>query len=239
MEGCGCVRDGRYIKAGESIISSACSEKCTCHASGGLVCEPHSCPDKEICALQDGVRGCVKQEGRCTLLPGAQLTSFDGASGGVLYSGAYELASLCNDSAPSWFRVVVDIRACGDGAVMAGTTVYIFFQDAFIAVKRNKETWVNGRSVPLPAKISDAVSVRESQGGVAVVQALGMQVLFSPSGEVTVRVGENLANKLCAPCGNFNGDVSDDLRLPSGGVTGNITEVIDAWKARDFSGCDV
>uniref|UniRef100_A0A8C3FY59 VWFD domain-containing protein n=1 Tax=Chrysemys picta bellii TaxID=8478 RepID=A0A8C3FY59_CHRPI len=235
MEGCGCVRDGRYIKVG-SIISSACSEKCTCHASGGLVCEPHSCPDKEICALQDGVRGCVKQEGRCTLLPGAQLTSFDGASGGVLYSGAYELASLCNDSAPSWFRVVVDIRACGDGAVMAGTTVYIFFQDAFIAVKRNKETWVNGRSVPLPAKISDAVSVRESQGGVAVVQALGMQVLFSPSGEVTVRVGENLANKLCAPCGNFNGDVSDDLRLPSGGVTGNITEVIDAWKARDFSG---
>ncbi|KAM9114696.1 IgGFc-binding protein [Pangshura tecta] len=238
MEGCGCVRDGRYIKAGESIISGACSEKCTCQASGGLVCEPHSCPDKEICALQDGVRGCMKQEGRCTLLPGAQLTSFDGASGGVLQSGAYELVSLCNDSAASWFRVVVDIRACSDGAVMAGTTTYIFFRDAFIAVKRNKETWVNGRPVPLPVKISNSVSVHESQGGVAVVQALGMQVLFSPSGQVTVRVSESLANKLCASCGNFNDDVSDDLRLPSGGVAGNITEVIDAWKARDFSGCD-
>uniref|UniRef100_A0A8C5F079 VWFD domain-containing protein n=1 Tax=Gopherus evgoodei TaxID=1825980 RepID=A0A8C5F079_9SAUR len=211
---CGCVRDGRYIKVGESIISGTCSEKCTCQASGGLVCEPHSCPDKEICALQDGVRGCVKQEGRCTLLPGAQLTSFDGASGGDLHSGAYELASLCNNSAPSWFRVVVDIRACGVQAVMAGTTAYIFFRDAFIAVKRNKETWVNGRPVPLPVKISDAVSVRESQGGVAVVQALGVQVLFSPSGEVTVTVSESLANKLCASCGNFNGDVSDDLQLP-------------------------
>ncbi|CAM4677764.1 unnamed protein product [Lepidochelys olivacea] len=122
---------------------------------------------------------------------------------------------------------------------MAGTTAYIFFQDAFIAVKRNKETWVNGRPVPLPAKISDAVSVHKSQGGVAVVQASGLQVLFSPSGEVLLRVGESLANKLCAPCGNFNGDVSDDLRLPSGGVAGNITEVINAWKARDFSGCDV
>ncbi|XP_050786923.1 LOW QUALITY PROTEIN: IgGFc-binding protein-like [Gopherus flavomarginatus] len=236
---CGCVRDGRYIKAGESIISGACSEKCTCQASGRLVCEPHSCPNKEICALQNGVRGCVKQEGRCTLLPGAQLTSFDGASGGDLRSGAYELASLCNDSASSWFRVVVDIRACGVRALMAGTTAYIFFQDAFIAVKRNKETWVNGRPVPLPVKISDAVSVRESQGGVAVVQAVGVQVLFSPSGEVTVIVSESLANKLCASCGNFNGDVSDDLQLPSGGVAGNITEVIDAWKARDFSGCDV
>ncbi|KAG6922198.1 hypothetical protein G0U57_003460, partial [Chelydra serpentina] len=192
----------------------------------------------EICALQDGVRGCVKQEGQCTLLPGAQLTSFDGASGD-LHSGAYELASLCNVSTPSWFRVVVDVRACSDGAAMAGTTTYIFFRDAFIAVKRNKETWVNGHQVPLPTKISDAVSVRESQGSVAVVQASGMQVLFSPSGEVTVRVSENLANKLCAPCGNFNGDISDDLWLPSGEVAGNITEVIDAWKARDFSGCDV
>ncbi|XP_030398777.1 IgGFc-binding protein-like [Gopherus evgoodei] len=175
MEGCGCVRDGRYIKAGESIISSACSEKCTCQASGGLVCEPHSCSNEEICALQDGVRGCVKQEGRCTLLPGAQLTSFDGASGGDLHSGAYELVSLCNNSAPSWFRVVVDIRACSDGATMAGTTVYIFFRDAFIAVKRNKETWVNGRLLQLPANVSDAVSVSRSQGGVAVVQASGMQ----------------------------------------------------------------
>ncbi|KAG6924225.1 hypothetical protein G0U57_018027, partial [Chelydra serpentina] len=102
-------------------------------------------------------------------------------------------------------------------------------------VKRNKETWVNGRRVPLPAKIS-TVSVIESQGGVAVVQASGMQVLLSPSGEVTLRVGESLANKLCAPCGNFNGDVSDDLRLPSGQVTGNLAEVVVAWKARDFSG---
>ncbi|TFJ96079.1 macrolide ABC transporter ATP-binding protein [Platysternon megacephalum] len=98
---------------------------------------------------------------------------------------------------------------------------------------------VNGRPVPLLVKISDAVSVHKSQSSVAVVQASGMQVLFSPSGEVTVRVSESLANKLCAPCRNFNGDVSDDLRLPSGGVTGNITEVFDAWKARDFSGCDV
>ncbi|CAM4709668.1 unnamed protein product [Caretta caretta] len=225
--------------AGESIISGACSEKCTCLASGGLVCEPHSCPEKEICAFQDGVRGCVKQEGRCTLLPGAWLTSFDGASGGDLHSGAYELASLCNDSAPSWFRVVVDVRACSDGAVMAGTTTYIFFRDAFIAVKRNKETWVNGRPVPLLAKISDAVSVREPQSGVAVVHALGMMVLFSPSEEVTVRVSESLANKLCASCGNFNGEVFDDLRLPSAGVAGNITEVIDAWKPRDFSGCHI
>ncbi|XP_026517942.1 alpha-tectorin-like [Terrapene carolina triunguis] len=64
-----------------------------------------------------------------------------------------------------------------------------------------------------------------------------MQVLFSPSGVVMLKVGESLANKLCAPCGNFNGNVSDDLRLPSGKIVGSIAEVIDAWKARNFLGC--
>ncbi|KAG6924224.1 hypothetical protein G0U57_018026, partial [Chelydra serpentina] len=57
MDRCGCVRDGRYLKAGESVVSGDCSEKCTCQASGGLVCEPHGCPAGEACALQDGVRG--------------------------------------------------------------------------------------------------------------------------------------------------------------------------------------
>ncbi|XP_073179609.1 LOW QUALITY PROTEIN: IgGFc-binding protein-like [Lepidochelys kempii] len=234
VDGCGCVRDGRYIRAGESVVSGDCSETCTCHATAGLVCEPHSCPAGEACALQDGVRGCVKREGWCTLLPGAWLTSFDGTSGKVLDSGAYEVASLCNGSAPSWFRVVVEVQQCSNGGVVAGAAIYVFFQEAFVVVKRNKETWVNGHPVPLPVKISN-VSVSESQGGVAVVQALGLQVLFSPSGEVLLRVGESLANKLCAPCGNFNGNVSDDLRLPSGAVTGNLAEVVAAWKSRDFS----
>ncbi|XP_075763600.1 IgGFc-binding protein-like [Pelodiscus sinensis] len=237
MDRCGCMRDGRYLKAGESVVSSDCSEKCTCRAAGGLVCEPHSCPAGEACALQNGVRGCVKREGRCTLLPGAQLTSFDGTSGKVLAGGVYEAASLCDGSAPSWFRVVVEVQQCSSGGAVAGAAIYVFFQEALVVVRRSKETWVNGRSVQLPAKVSDVVSVSESQGGVAVVQASGVQVLFSPGGQVTVRVGESLANKLCASCGNFNGDVSDDLRLPGGRVVGSIAEVVAAWKARDFSGC--
>uniref|UniRef100_A0A8C8VKK0 VWFD domain-containing protein n=1 Tax=Pelusios castaneus TaxID=367368 RepID=A0A8C8VKK0_9SAUR len=235
LKECGCTRDGRYIKVG-SIISSDCSENCTCQASGGLTCEPHDCSAKEICAVQDEVRGCVKPEGQCTLVPGAQLTSFDGASGEVLHNGAYEMASFCNDSALSWFRVVIEVQECSNRGVVAGTTAYIFFQDAFIAVKRNKETWVNGRPVELPVNVSNAVSVSESQGSVAVVQDSGLQVLVKSSGEVMVKVHESLADKLCASCGNFNGDISDDLQLPGGKIAGNITEVIDAWKARDFSG---
>ncbi|TFJ95920.1 molecular chaperone DnaJ [Platysternon megacephalum] len=237
MEWCGCMHDGRYIKFRESVISSDCSEKCTCHPSGGLICEKNSCPTGEICVLRDGMHGCVKQEGRCMVSPGAYLTTFDGVKGKLLYIGTYKVASLCDESSPAWFKVVVDISKCTNDGIPACAAIFVFFREALITVNNNMETWVNGRSVQLPANVSDAVSVIKSQGGVAVVQASGMQVLFIPSGEVTLRVGESLANKLCAPCGNFNGDVSDDLWLPSGQIVGNIAEVIDAWKARDFLGC--
>ncbi|XP_075763605.1 IgGFc-binding protein-like isoform X2 [Pelodiscus sinensis] len=238
MDGCGCMYSGRYIKSQESVISSDCSEKCTCHPSGGLICEKTSCLADEICVLRDGMHGCVKQEGRCIISPGAYFTTFDGAKGKLLYSGMYKVASLCDESSPSWFKVVVDISECTSDGIPAGAGIFVFFREAIITVNNNMGTWVNGRSVRLPAKVSDAVSVSESQGGVAVVQAPGVQVLFSPGGQVTVRVGESLANKLCASCGNFNDDVSDDLRLPSGRVVGSIAEVVDVWKARDFLGCD-
>ncbi|XP_034612835.1 IgGFc-binding protein-like [Trachemys scripta elegans] len=237
MDRCGCMHDGRYIKSRENVISSDCSEKCTCHPSGGLICEKNSCATGEICVLRDGMHGCAKQEGRCMVSPGAYLTTFDGAKGKLLYSGTYKVASLCDESSPAWFKVVVDISSCTNDGIPACAAIFVFFREALITVNNNMETWVNGRSVQLPAKVSNAVSVIKSQGGVAVVQASGMQVLFSPSGEVTLRVDKSLANKLCAPCGNFNGDVSDDLRLPSGKIVGSIAEVIDAWKARDFLGC--
>ncbi|XP_060132429.1 IgGFc-binding protein [Zootoca vivipara] len=236
MERCGCVHDGYYIKAEESIISKDCSEKCTCHASGRLTCEEFSCKKGEACALRNGVRACVKQEGQCTLTSGAQLTTFDGASGEILYSGAYEVASLCDIHAHAWFRVVVDVKECSDGEVMAGAAVYVFFRDAFIAINKNKEAWVNGQPVKLPVTVSEVVSVSFSQDVVAISHGAGLQVLFGLRGEVTVKVKDSLAGKLCASCGNFNGDSSDDLILPNGKVVMNIAEVIDAWKARDFIG---
>ncbi|XP_062996671.1 IgGFc-binding protein-like [Elgaria multicarinata webbii] len=236
MDRCGCVHDGRYIKAEETVINKDCSEKCTCHASGRLTCEGISCRKGETCALKEGVRSCVRQEGQCTLTLGAQLTTFDGASGEILYSGIYEVVSLCNSTARTWFRVMVDVRDCSSGEARAAASVYVFFRQAFIAINRNKEAWVNGQPVQLPATVSEEVSVSLLQDVVTISHRTGLRVLFGLRGEVTVSVKSSLAGSLCASCGNFNGDSSDDLVLPNGKVVGDISEVIDAWQARDFMG---
>ncbi|KAJ6663859.1 hypothetical protein lerEdw1_009939 [Lerista edwardsae] len=231
---CGCMQEGLYIKAGESVFSSDCLEKCTCTALGQVTCKESTCQAGETCALKEGVRSCVKQEGQCKLMPGARLTSFDGASGKYFCSGVYDLASVCDESTISWFRVAVNIgKDCQDGLAI-GRAVYVFFQNASITVTKALETWVNGRSVKLPYAVSSAVSVSKVQDGIVIDQISQARVHLHLDGQVTVTVSSTLAGKLCAPCGNFNGDRSDDLKLSNGESEKDIAEVLHAWKARDF-----
>lgn len=97
-------------------------------------------------------------------------------------------------------------------------------------------TQVNGQPVQLPTVISEMVSVSLTEEVVSITRGTALQILFGLQGEVTVKVKDSLASKLCASCGNFNGDSSDDLLLPNGRVVETIAEVIDAWEARDFIG---
>ncbi|XP_070620019.1 IgGFc-binding protein-like isoform X1 [Erythrolamprus reginae] len=237
LDNCGCVHDGRYMKAEESVLSWGCSEKCTCHGSGQLACNTTSCPQGEVCALQNGRRGCFKQEAECHLSLQAELTTFDGVSGTILYDGAYVMASLCDEAAQRWFRLVVDFRGC-NGKMSSVSAIYMFFQEGVLAVNQDKEVWVNGRQVNLPASLFKTVSVSIAEDVVTIGQGMAVQVLFDLKGEVTVKVKQSLEGKLCGSCRNFNGDLSDDLTLPNGQVVGDISEVIDAWRARDFIRCE-
>ncbi|XP_077193127.1 IgGFc-binding protein-like [Paroedura picta] len=232
LDRCGCVHNGIYLKAREILFSRNCTEKCTCTASSRFTCEETSCPAELSCALKDGVRGCVTQEGQCKLTPGGHLTSFDGASAKYICGGVYDVASVCNESSVSWFRVSVSIEE--EEGLIAGKAVYVHFKEASIIVKKNTGIWVNGHLIKLPYKISKAVSLSNVRDGLLIAQAPQMQVHLHHNGGVTVRVKRDLAGKLCGPCGNFNGEMADELRTPSG-ENKSTAEVLHAWKAKDIS----
>ncbi|KAH0631341.1 hypothetical protein JD844_005630 [Phrynosoma platyrhinos] len=218
FEGCQCnegyVFDGDTC-AKESIFSRNCTEKYTCSAPGQVTHEETTCQPDEICSLRDGILGCGPREGQCKVTPDAMFTSFDGASGKYFCSGVYDLASVCDENASSWFRVAVNIGKDVDDTLAVGKAV-------------------NGRSVKLPYKVSKTVTVSPVHDGILVDQASQVQVHLRSDGEVTVKVKATFAGKLCAPCGNFNGDSSDDLQLPSGQSEMNIAEVLHAWRSKDY-----
>lgn len=119
-----------------------CKSRCVCQTSGLVKCEKLSCDDGEVCGVRDGVRGCHVKQGHCSVSHVGHLTSFDGMSGSVGNKGAFEVASLCDETTKLWFRVVVDVRVCSKGAPPAVATVYVFFKETIVVVNSQHVTWV-------------------------------------------------------------------------------------------------
>nr|XP_038028058.1 IgGFc-binding protein isoform X2 [Anas platyrhynchos] len=161
MESCGCMHRGRFFEIAETILSADCSERCTCRAAGGMLCQPAGCPFGQVCGTRDGIRGCVEQPGRCTLVPATRFTSFDGATGATMAMGNYVVTSLCKPGHPQWFRLLVDVREVEDRPVVVA--LHFFGGSSFITIKRDKKIWVNGVPASIPAKISGWLTIFEAK----------------------------------------------------------------------------
>ncbi|XP_021107375.1 IgGFc-binding protein [Heterocephalus glaber] len=233
VQDCGCTHNGRYLPVNSTQLSADCSECCSCSSSIGLTCQAASCPEGQVCDLQEGSWVCRAASGLCSLSVGANLTTFDGAHHAVGSAGTYEFSSRCpgvQENIP-WYRVVADVQPCQNN-VKAVSTVHIFFQDGIVTVTANKGMWVNGLRVGLPAEVLTSVSVkRGSDGSILVHQKEGVQVRLGSDGHLDVMVGDDHAGMLCGACGNFDGDRTNDLDDSQGET------VMEKWKAPDFSPC--
>ncbi|KAM7382747.1 hypothetical protein PAMP_002464 [Pampus punctatissimus] len=235
LDNCGCVHNGRYLTVGEAVVGKDCKSECVCQASGLVKCEKLSCASDEVCDVREGVRGCHLKLGLCSISQGAYFTSFDDMSGAIAALGAFEVASLCDETNMLWFRVVVDIRVCSKGTSPNVATVYVFFKDTTVTVNSQHMTWVNGRKVSLPSKVTSEVSVQISKRTVIIERSSTVRVTYSISQGVTVIINNNLSGKMCGACGNYNNNSKDDMMTADGKITTEVSVVVGSWSAGDFS----
>nr|XP_036869692.1 IgGFc-binding protein [Manis javanica] len=232
VKDCGCTHGGRYLPVSSSLLSSDCSERCSCSSSTGLTCQTVGCPLGQVCEVQAEARGCWVPDGLCYLSAGANLTTFDGAHSTIRSPGIYELSSRCPalQKPFPWYRVVADIHPCHGKGEAVGQA-HIFFPDGLVTVNPNKGVWVNGLKVDLPAEVLTSVSVsRNPDGSVLVRQKAGVQVQFDTTGQLAVIVSDAHAEMLCGICGNFDGNPTND-------VHDSNEKTLESWRAQDFSPC--
>ncbi|XP_078392308.1 alpha-tectorin-like [Cetorhinus maximus] len=240
MKTCGCIYRGRYFQEEEAIFTQDCAEKCTCYATGAVVCEKVGCHAPEVCHLRNGVRGCYRKEGVCSVKEGQRLTTFDGAAGDVRAPGIYEVTTVCNQRSAVWFRVLVEFRACNDHRKLGAVAIYVYFKGAFITVTKEKVIWVNGRPVKqaqLPFKATSVVTISVEAGAVILEHSAKIRLRFRGSGDLTVAVADTFTNQLCGACGNFDGSTNGELRMPDGKLTTDIQKYFQAWLAKEFRSC--
>ncbi|XP_041725879.1 IgGFc-binding protein-like [Coregonus clupeaformis] len=185
MDTCGCVYEGQYLRVGQVVVTKGCDSKCVCQASGLVRYEKRICASGEVCGVKDEVRGCQLKHGHCMVHPGAHFTTFD-CMRGVMGLGAFEVASLCDQTSAQWFRVVVDVRVCSNGAYPNVATVYVFFKDVTVTVNSQHNTWVNGKNVSLTSTPANQLFVSIADRTVVIKRVSGVRVTYSISQDTTV-----------------------------------------------------
>ncbi|KAK7886665.1 hypothetical protein WMY93_026286 [Mugilogobius chulae] len=223
MDNCGCEHNGRYLTVGETVVDPHCNSKCVCQASGTVKCDKLHCGSSEVCEVRDGVRGCYGKQGQCVITRRPP-SSFDGMTGPM--------------DAVGHMRLVVDMRSCRKGS-QSVEIIHVFFKNNTITVNRQHDVWINGRKVSLPGKVGCDISVYMSDRSVVIQRSSALRVTYSITQEVTVIVDTSLSYKMCGACGNYNHNSKDDMTTADGKVVSHVSEVVNSWKAGDFSSCDL
>lgn len=137
VQQCGCDVDGRYYAVGESFWAAAdCTVECRCEDGGDVRCFNASCPEGEVCTIENGYRGCYpKRETMCLVRQNQVLRTFDGVAFPYPLEHSYILLKTCTEtldfievdisqkkagSAPDGPRVV-RIQAVGQEVKIGGT----------------------------------------------------------------------------------------------------------------------
>ncbi|KAK1153453.1 alpha-tectorin [Acipenser oxyrinchus oxyrinchus] len=238
LEDCGCNQDGLYYPRNESFWTGRdCTRRCVCGEEGALSCFNDSCAEGEVCSTQYGPLGCyLRREGACVLAQSQILSTFDGAALSFPDENSYYLLKLCGPGAhnltsvevkigrkmmnkgPSWLKPVI-VRLAGQEVQLGGSD--------FEKVK------VNGDLVPLPyVHPRDSLLIYRAPGNVTVLESTGlMKVSYSRQGQLNITLTTAFYNSTCGLCGFFNGNATDELRLPSGKLTDSGELFTDSWRA--------
>ncbi|XP_076833291.1 IgGFc-binding protein [Brachyhypopomus gauderio] len=234
---CGCVHDGKYLKVGEVSVSATCEMACMCLSGGVLRCDRYTCGSGQVCDVQDGRRGCQVVQSLCVVGPAPTFRPFDGSLRAVRQGGAFVMAFVCDEQLPEWFRVVMELQSRGTNTSTSVTMLHVFTQSSAITVNYQNQCWVNGKKVTYPSRPVPDVLIGRMGGGVVIERASVVRVEYTPFQQLTLAISQNLAGKMCGPCGNYSGNPPDNT-VPSNGTAPPVLLLdLVSWQAGDFTGC--
>ncbi|XP_075763601.1 IgGFc-binding protein-like [Pelodiscus sinensis] len=234
---CGCTLEGRYHQLGEEVIlTDTCSRKCSCRQPAQpMQCQDHACGALETCRVVDGVRGCYPVKfGDLWVFGHPHYHIFDGLTFDFEGTCKYTLSKYCGPpgNLPDF---TVKVENEHRGAITASWTrlveLDVYGQHIAAAAREHGQVQVNGSLVNLPLVLASGKLYAYYTGSSVVVQTeFGLSVSYDWSHYVTITIPETYSGLLCGLGGDFNGNQSDDFRMPNGSVAPNLVSFVTSWK---------
>ncbi|XP_034553559.1 IgGFc-binding protein-like [Notolabrus celidotus] len=262
VEKCGCSVDGRYYKAGTSVLSEGCSKICSCE-SGVLSCKDFSCQEGEECSNKDGTIGCfstdpcadmkcrVKEhcevsegQGECVPDSKAMCWAFGDPHFSTLDGMTYPFQGTCSyillsttgaDSSLPDVTVTMkgELRGNSEGSFVHSVTVEMLGHRIDIPSGVEDMILVDGIREELPVTIEGRFSISQSGVRGTIRSDIGVEVTFDWAAFVMITLSSSYFGNVGGLCGNYNGNRSDDLTTAGGSITANVTDWAASWSTPD------
>ncbi|XP_072283431.1 IgGFc-binding protein-like [Pyxicephalus adspersus] len=263
IDKCGCIHNGRYLKADETLLSEDCSQECTCTASS-VQCQNRSCAEDETCQIREGLRSCVNKdpckyktcrvkesckvqdekavcvpdyEGTCWAWCGPHRHTFDGKDFDVHGTCNYILAQHAGkDTSLEPFKVTIknENRGSQDVSYIKKVNTVMYGVTVTMQVGDFNKIQVNDVLTNIPVTLANGkIKVNPSGLSVLLEADNGLIVSYDWKSLATVTVPSSYYNKTSGLCGNFNQDPNDDQSDLNGKPVTSITDWIKEWKEDD------
>uniref|UniRef100_H2Z9B9 VWFD domain-containing protein n=1 Tax=Ciona savignyi TaxID=51511 RepID=H2Z9B9_CIOSA len=210
-EQCTCTHNGELYNPGATISPDSCN---TCHCEGGVwSCTEMACPAE------------------CSAIGDPHFTSFDGLKYNFQGDCSYVMSeNFCGNQTTGSFRVVVENIPCGSNDVTCTKSVTAYVYNHVIKLtKGDGEPVKNAPSAPHGFQYN----IRKGSIYYILDTNIGLAVLWNKENAVKVQLQPNLMNKVCGLCGNFDGDMSNDLQTRDGDVVANPNDFGNNWKTAE------
>ena len=90
---------------------------------------------------------------------------------------------------------------------------------------------VDGLHTNLPVSLNDGKLMVSQEGkGIVLQTSFGLRLIYDLQGTVSITVPSTYYGKVSGLCGNYNGEAGDDLQLPSGVQTNDVSAFGAAWR---------
>ncbi|KAG5847524.1 hypothetical protein ANANG_G00126960 [Anguilla anguilla] len=194
-EDCGCWIDGQHVEKGVAVMQGDCEAQCQCMGQGRVQCSPVSCGQDEVCRVRDGVVGCfTTRVGTCHVFGDPHYLTYDGKLYNFQRACNYTLAKTCGHS-PVQFTVTGRNENRGNLTWSALNSIALEVQGLHLALRKDKEVYVNGALTQLPAEPMRGVKVFLMGPYIQVDTDFGLQLLFDGDQRLFVRIDESTADE--------------------------------------------
>uniref|UniRef100_H2Z9C0 VWFD domain-containing protein n=1 Tax=Ciona savignyi TaxID=51511 RepID=H2Z9C0_CIOSA len=208
-EQCTCTHNGELYNPGATISPDSCN---TCHCEGGVwSCTEMACPAE------------------CSAIGDPHFTSFDGLKYNFQGDCSYVMSeNFCGNQTTGSFRVVVENIPCGSNDVTCTKSVTAYVYNHVIKLTKG-----DGEPNAPSAPHGFQYNIRKGSIYYILDTNIGLAVLWNKENAVKVQLQPNLMNKVCGLCGNFDGDMSNDLQTRDGDVVANPNDFGNNWKTAE------